>query len=350
MEGLSVTIFVTVQKVFYPLLCIMGIPANLFTFYMIVFRKCGMSDTAVVYLSCLALVDTSYVLWVVLIDLTLTFWLLQPFWHSHPWCGLLGFLQYGALYSSSWIVVAFTVERYLVLRSAAARPPCSQARATVLTCAGVVAASHLASVPLGWINEVAPVDVTVDGRNLTVPRCHYREETYSTVIVWVTTFMSGGIPIVLVMVFNYLIGCHLSRASRLFTKEERRVIRGRASRGMLRRTILLLGTVSVAFVVLSLPRFVTYCILRTEHNTAYFDRNDYRLPINIAGDVANMLQNLNSATNFLLYCVVSRRFRQELVRALTCKVRTREPASNLTHTVNVFSVSERKTTNKSPNI
>ncbi|XP_061781281.2 probable G-protein coupled receptor 139 [Nerophis lumbriciformis] len=359
MEGLSVTIFVSVQKVFYPLLCIMGIPANLFTFYMIVFRKCGMSDTAVVYLSCLALVDTSYVLWVVLIDLTLTFWLLQPFWHSHPWCSILGFLQYGALYSSSWIVVAFTVERYLALRSAAAAPrqPCSQARATALTCAGVVAASHLASVPLCWINVVVSVDVTVDGRNLTVPRCHYREELYATVIVWVTTFLSGGIPIVLVMVFNYLIGCHLCRASRLFTKEERRVIRGRATRSMLRRTILLLGTVSVAFVVLSLPRFVTYCILRTEHNTAYFDRNDYRLPINVAGDVANMLQNLNSTTNFLLYCVVSRRFRQELVRALTCKVRTREPASNLTHTMNVFSVSERKTTpcrdcpiaNKSPN-
>nr|XP_057921529.1 probable G-protein coupled receptor 139 [Doryrhamphus excisus] len=343
MEGVSVTIFVTVQKIYYPLLCIVGIPANLFTFYIICFRKCGMSDTAMVYLSCLAIVDTFYVVWVILIDLTLTFWVLQPFWHSHPWCSILGFLQYGSLYSSSWIVVVFTIERYLALRSTA-KQHFSQARVTKLTCAGVVVVSHLASVPLCWINVMESVDITVDGENVTLPRCQYRDETYSTVIVWVTTFLSGGIPIVLVIVFNYLIGCHLHRASNLFTKEERRVIRGRSTKGMVRRTILLLGTVSAAFVVLSLPRFVTYCILRTEYNKVDFDRNNYRIPINIAGDVANMLQNLNSTTNFLLYCVVSRRFRQELVRTLTCTASARDPSSYVTQTLNVFSVSECKAT------
>ncbi|XP_044233189.1 probable G-protein coupled receptor 139 [Thunnus albacares] len=343
MEETSVTIFVTVQKIYYPLLCIMGIPANLFTFYMIRFRKCGMSDTAIIYLSCLAIVDTFYLVWVILIDLTLTFWLLQPFWHSHPWCSILGFLQYGSLYSSSWIVVMFTIERYLVLRITAAKQHFSQARVTKLICVAIVVVSHVVSVPLGWINIVSPVTFKVDGEDVTLPRCHYRNETYSTVIVWITTFLSGGIPIVLVIIFNYLIGCHLCRASNLFTKEERRVMHGRNTRGMLRRTILLLGTVSVVFVVLSLPRFVTYCILRTKYNNETFNRNDYSIPINVAGDLANMLQNLNSTTNFLLYCMVSRRFRQELVQVVTCKVRARELGSVLTHTtMKVFSVADRK--------
>ncbi|XP_019740477.1 probable G-protein coupled receptor 139 [Hippocampus comes] len=342
MEGVGVTIFVTVQKIYYPLLCVMGIPANLFTFYMIRFRKCGMSEPAALYLGCLAIVDTFYLVWVILVDLTLTFWLLQPFWNSQPWCGILGFLQYGSLYSSSWIVVVFTIERYLVLRSTAAKRHFSQARVTKLTCVAVVAASHLVSVPLGWINAVVSVNITVDGENVTLPRCQYRDEVYPTVIVWITTFLSGGIPIVLVIAFNYLIGHHLCRASNLFTKEERRVMRGRSARGMLRRTLLLLGTVSVTFVVLSLPRFVTYCILRTEHNTRSFNRNDYRIPINVAGDVANMLQNLNSTTNFLLYCMVSGRFRQELLRVVTCKAVTGEPSSFLTRTMTVFSVSEQK--------
>ncbi|XP_077595752.1 putative G-protein coupled receptor 139 isoform X1 [Stigmatopora nigra] len=344
MEEVGVTIFVTVQKIYYPLLCIMGIPANLFTFYMICFRKCGMSDTAVVYLSCLAIVDTFYLVWVILIDLTLTFWLLQPFWHSYPWCGILGFLQYGSLYSSSWIVVVFTIERYLVLRSTEAKQTFSQKRVTRLTCIAIVVASHLMSVPLGWINVVVPVNITVDGENMTIPRCQYQKEIYSTVIVWITTFLSGGIPIVVVIIFNYLIGLHLCRVSNLFTKEERRVMHGRSTRGMLRRTILLLGTVSLAFVVLSLPRFVTYCILRTQYNTEYFNRDDYTIPINIAGDLANMLQNLNSTTNFLLYCMVSGRFRQELFRVVTCKDVTRETISFLTHTMKVFSVSEQRVT------
>ncbi|XP_013880741.1 probable G-protein coupled receptor 139 [Austrofundulus limnaeus] len=339
MEETSAAVFVTVQKIYYPLLCIMGIPANLFTFYMICFRKCRMSNTAVIYLSCLAIVDTFYVIWVILVDLTLTFWIVQPFWHSHPWCGILGFLQYGSLYSSSWIVVVFTIERYLVLSSMAARQHFSQPWVTKMTCMAIVLVSHLVSVPMSWINIVTPVNLTVEGENTTLPRCRYRNHTYSTVVVWMSTFLSGGIPIVLVTIFNYLIGFHLCRASNLFTKEERSIMSGRSSRGTLRRTILLLGTVSVAFVVLSLPRFVTYCILRTKYNHESFDRNDYSLPINVAGDLANMLQNLNSTTNFLLYTMVSRRFRQELLQVLTCKARANEPGSLLTHTtMKVFSV------------
>ncbi|XP_034556071.1 probable G-protein coupled receptor 139 [Notolabrus celidotus] len=350
MEGASVTAFVTIQKIYYPLLCIMGIPANLFTFYMICFHKCGMSDTAIVYLSCLAIVDTFYLVWVILIDLTLTFWLLQPFWHSNPMCGILGFLQYGSLYSSSWIVVVFTIERYQVLRSTAAKQHFSQARVTRLTCVAIVLVSHLVSVPLGWINVASPVNLTVDGENMTLTRCHYRDRAYTTIIVWITTFLSGGVPIALVIIFNYLIGYHLCRASNLFTKEERRVMHGRSSRGMLRRTILLLGTVSMAFVVLSLPRFVTYCFLRTKYNTDYFDRNDYSIPINVAGDLANMLQNLNSTTNFLLYCMVSRRFRRELVQVVTCKEKARELGSVLIHTtMKVFSVVDHKAIPSSDN-
>ncbi|KAM3861537.1 putative G-protein coupled receptor 139 [Diretmus argenteus] len=343
MEGGSFNIFITVQKFYYPFLCVMGIPANLLTFYTICFRKCGMSDTAIIYLSCLAIVDTFYLVWVSLIDLTLTFWLLRPFWHANPWCGILGFLQYGSLYSSSWIVVVFTIERYLVLSSTAAKQHFSQTRVTKLTCVAIVLVSHLVSVPMGWINQATPFNYTVEGENVTMPRCRYRNETYTTVLVWIATFFSGGIPIILVIIFNYLIGYHLSRASKLFTKEERRTMSGRSTRGMLRRTMLLLGTVSVAFVVLSLPRFVTYIILRTRYNDKDFDRNNYSIPINLASDLANMLQNLNSTTNFLLYCMVSRRFRQELLQMLTCKAKARELGSLLAHTtMKVFSVADHK--------
>ncbi|KAJ8008957.1 hypothetical protein DPEC_G00083810 [Dallia pectoralis] len=330
MEGASV--FITVQRVYYPLLCIVGIPGNLFTFYMICFRECGMSHTAIVYLSCLAIVDTFYLVWVILLDLTLTFWQSQPFWHSHPACAIMGFLQYGSLNSSSWIVVVFTIERYLVLSGTLTMQRFPRAKVTRLTCVSVVLVSHLASVPMGWINVVTSKNVTVDGLNVSLPRCHYRDHLYSTVLVWVTTFLSGGIPIVLVIVFNSLSGINLIRAGRLFTKEDRRVVRGGSAKVTVRRTILLLGTVSVTFVLLSIPRFVTYCILRTKYNHEGFDRNDYHLPINVVGDLANMLQNLNSTTNFLLYCVVSRRFRQEVLNTLACKTKIRELGSVLSQT------------------
>lgn len=306
---------------------------------MIRFRKCGMSAPAVIYLSCLAIVDTSYLVWVILLDLCLTFLTPQPFWHSHPWCNILSIIQYGTFYSCAWIVVVFTIERYLVLSSTTAKQRFTRSRTTVLTCVAIVVVSHLASVPMGWVYEVTTVNLTLETGNVTLPRCLYRETVYSTAIVWVNSFLSGGIPIALVIIYNSLIAYHLCRSSRLFTKEERRTIHGSNTRGMVRRTIILLGTVSVTFVVLSLPRFITYCILRTKYNHTDFDRNDYSIPINVASDVANMLHNLNSTTNFLLYCMVSRRFRQELLSTLTCKARARDLSSTVTqNTMKVFSV------------
>uniref|UniRef100_A0A4W6BZY6 G-protein coupled receptors family 1 profile domain-containing protein n=1 Tax=Lates calcarifer TaxID=8187 RepID=A0A4W6BZY6_LATCA len=307
MEGAGVTIFVTVQKIYYPLLCIMGIPGT------IKHTQYQNTERYTIY------IINDFIIYVINNFIDGNKSLLAHFVLSDNKQRQTTIYSYDQL--SSWIVVVFTIERYLVLRSTAAKQHFSQAWVTKLTCMAIVLVSHLFSVPLGWINIVTPVNFTVDGENVTLPRCRYRDEAYSTVIVWITTFLSGGIPIVLVIIFNYLIGYHLCRASNLFTKEERRVMRGKSTRGMLRRTILLLGTVSVAFVVLSLPRFVTYCILRTEYNNEHFNRNDYSIPINVAGDLANMLQNLNSTTNFLLYCMVSRRFRRELVQVVTCKAK-----------------------------
>lgn len=167
---------------------------------------------------------------------------------------------------------------------------------------------------------------------VTVPRCLYRDALYSTVVVWVMSFLSSGIPILLVILFNSLMAYQLLGSSHLFTKEERQKIRVSRARGSGRRTLMLLGIVSVAFVVLGLPRFVTYCILRTKHNSADFDRDDYSIAINVIGDVANMLHNLNSGTNFLLYCVVSRRFRQEIVNIFRCRVRAQKLNSFFTQT------------------
>ncbi|XP_066571020.1 probable G-protein coupled receptor 139 [Amia ocellicauda] len=340
------SVFVIIQKVYYPFLCAVGIPANLFTFYMIRFRKCGMSETAIIYLGSLAIMDCFYLIWVILLDLTLTFHQAQPFWHSYPWCGILSFLQYGSLYSSSWIVVVFTIERYLVLRITKAKKHFSKTGIIVFITILIILLCHIISIPLYWIHDVTLLNITMAGENVTVSRCLYNNKLYSTVLVWITTFLSGGIPIILVIVFNSLIAHHLQKARKMFTKEERRTMKGVTSKGMVKRTIMLLCTVSVTFVVLSLPRFVTYCILRTMYNYKEFNRNDYSLPINVISDLANMLQNLNSTTNFLLYCMVSRRFRQELLWLLTCKPKGRELGSFITQTtMKVFSVMDHKAEN-----
>ncbi|XP_043917786.1 probable G-protein coupled receptor 139 [Protopterus annectens] len=336
-------LFVVIQQIYYPALCVFGLPANLFTAYMIQFQKCGMSKTAGIYLTSLAIMDFFCLLWGALIDLSL-YWLQgYTFWNREPWCGLLTVMEYGAMFSSIWIIVAFTIERYLVLRSTHARQQHSESAITVKIVFGVIVTSHLIGVPSFWINEVLVGNFTSGNETKALPQCTYKDDAYATVVVWLHTFIQGGIPFSLIMVFNFLLGYELHKAGKMFTKEQKKAMNVIGRKGVVTRTMLLLLTVSFTFVALCLPRFVTYCILRTIYNTPNHDRNDYKQLINVFADIGIMLQYLNSAINFLLYCVVSKQFRFAFWTLLSCKGRIKQRKSLASQlTSNIFAVIEKK--------
>ncbi|XP_072356142.1 probable G-protein coupled receptor 139 [Scyliorhinus torazame] len=313
--------FITVQKIYYPSLCAIGIPANLLTVYTIHYRKCGMSKVARCYLISLAIADSMCLFWGGLIDLSLGWLDPYRFWNSSPWCGLVTVLEYGSVFSSIWIVIVFTLERYLVLRSTHARQHCSQTKVAIRIIFSVIVITHLIAVPAYWINSSELRNFTQDNETRVMPICGYNDSFYSTAVVWFHTFISGGIPYILLIIFNCLIGQQLYTASRMFTREQLKSINGVTTRRLVKKSILILFTVSFAFVVLSLPRFVTYCILRTVYNTPKHNRDDYSQLINLFADIGIMLQWLNSATNFLLYCVVSEQFRTEFFLVLNCRCR-----------------------------
>ncbi|XP_060711859.1 probable G-protein coupled receptor 139 isoform X1 [Hemiscyllium ocellatum] len=320
--------FVTVQKIYYPALCAVGIPANLLTIYTIHYRKCGMSKVARLYLISLAIVDSMSLFWGGIVDLSLSWLDPNPFWNRSPWCGLVTVLEYGSVFSSIWIVIVFTLERYLVLKSTQARRQCSQTKVIIWIILSVILVSHLIALPTYWINSSVLQNVTLHNQTLLQPICTYSDRFFSTVVVWFHTFTTGGIPYILLIFFNCLIGQQLYRASRMFTREQLKSINGVTTRRLMKKSILILFTVSFAFVLLSLPRFVTYCILRTAYNTPKHNRDDYSQLINLFADIGIMLQWLNSAINFLLYCAVSKRFRTEFFLVLTCWwKKPRSPAS-----------------------
>ncbi|XP_069739676.1 probable G-protein coupled receptor 139 isoform X2 [Narcine bancroftii] len=288
-----------------------------------------MSTIARLYLISLAIADTLCLFWGSLIDLSLLWWDPNPFWSSSPWCELLTVLEFGSVFTSTWIVIVFTLERYLVLSRTRPRQPCSQTRVTVGVILSIALVSHLVAIPAYWIYGSKLQNSTLPNQTEQVHVCVYNRSFFSTAVVWFHTLVSGGIPYVLLILFNVLIGHQLYAASKMFTQEQLKSINGVTTRALMRKSILILFTISFTFVLLTLPRFVTYCILRTAYNRPEHDRDDYSQLINIFADIAIMLQWLNSAINFLLYCVVSKPFRRELFLVLTCRTRTSDtPTSN----------------------
>ncbi|XP_072912028.1 probable G-protein coupled receptor 139 [Hemitrygon akajei] len=329
--------FVTVQKIYYPSLCAIGIPANFLTIYTLYSRRCGMSMVARLYLISLAVADSLCLFWGALIDLSLVWLDPSPFWVISPWCELLTVLEYGSIFTSTWIVITFTIERYLVLRSTRVRQPDSQTKVTIRVIISVAVASHLIAAPAYWIYNSELLNSTVPNQTEKARKCTYSDSFFSTAVVWFYTLVSGGIPYILLILFNILIGHQLYTASRMFTQEQLRSINGVTVRGLVKKSILILFTISFTFVLLTLPRFVTYCILRTAYNRPDHNRDDYNQMINFFADIGNMMQWLNFAINFLLYCVISKSFRQEFLQVLTC--RTQAPSAPNSNTqMKVYSI------------
>ncbi|KAG7228209.1 hypothetical protein INR49_013372, partial [Caranx melampygus] len=82
-----------------------------------------------------------------------------------------------------------------------------------------------------------------------------------------------------------------------------------------RKSVVLLVTVSMTFLLLSVTRAITQIILRTTHMYS-FDRDDYSLRINVAADTGTMLSLSNAAANMYLYVCTQSKFRQEFLACL----------------------------------
>ncbi|CAH1273669.1 GPR139 [Branchiostoma lanceolatum] len=90
-------------------------------------------------------------------------------------------------------------------------------------------------------------------------------------------------------------------------------------------------TISTVFVLLWLPRLVYLLKLRINN----IDRHA-ELSWRLGSDISNMLGLLNSSINIFLYCFADKRFRQDLVRILTCGRRQSVPVVNMLRNADTF--------------
>ncbi|XP_078692864.1 putative G-protein coupled receptor 139 [Branchiostoma floridae x Branchiostoma belcheri] len=88
------------------------------------------------------------------------------------------------------------------------------------------------------------------------------------------------------------------------------------------KPIYILLTISTVFVLLWLPRLVYLLIVRINN----IDRHG-ELAWRLGSDISNALGLLNSSINIFMYCFADKRFRQDLVRILTCGRRQSAPVA-----------------------
>lgn len=123
-------------------------------------------------------------------------------------------------------------------------------------------------------------------------------------LVGAQTLVAYVLPFLIILTLNRLTLRQISLSNRVhvataadLTLEAYRVTPLLRSRK--RKSVVLLVTVSMSFVLLSVTRAITQIIIRT---TFFYgqDRNDYNLQINVAADIGGMLSLSNAAINTYL--------------------------------------------------
>ncbi|XP_038675532.1 probable G-protein coupled receptor 139 [Scyliorhinus canicula] len=311
---------VKLQKVFYPLLAVIGIPSNIVAFLIFWQRNCMVSKSSTYYLMAISVADTLVLLLIVIIELVLRFHILEPFWMRDPWCTIRDILNYGAYNASVWLVVTFTVERFIAISGFRLKAKLCTSRCAIMVITLTFVLSYLLAIPYFWSNHSQMrqiynnVTETLEIRYV----CIYKRKIshfFVHGLVWFQTILDYIIPFIIIFTLNGLTLRLIVRSNKVHHSSKVKGMGNSASylhfRAQKRKSVLLLITISMSFALLCATRLVTQLILRI----AYYDidRADYSQTINVVADIGSMLDLTNMAINMYLYACTQSKFRKELL-------------------------------------
>ncbi|XP_069752412.1 probable G-protein coupled receptor 139 [Narcine bancroftii] len=290
---------------------------NLFAIYIICCRSCSLSKTTTIYLVALAVSDTLCLIWAGVLNLTKLWLGPNSKWvYTTWWCASI-VLEYGTILLSVWIIMAFTIERYVVLFNKRLKFHVAKPKNTWWIILSVAITCYILTTIGFLINKFAKHSVATAiwvSRNFTSD-CHkqcglYQHHFFPT-SVWLYTILSGGIPYLLILLFSILIVYRLHHETRVHSEFESAAFI--FTRVKSRRSAQIMLTVSFAAIALGLPRFIAECLPSSLNGVNYFD---YSMVTSLVPDILFMLQWLNSAINFWLFSSASSAFRRECVAVL----------------------------------
>ena len=323
-----------------PIIIVLGTFGNVFSF-IILRRRAMVKVSSYHYLASLAVAD-SLVLYIGLLRLWLGELTGMDFHDSSNWvCKLTVSFGYTASDLSVWLIIAVTVERYIVVcfpLKASTMINTSRAKRVI---GFLVLLMFSINLHFMWTVEI--VQRPVDGKN--VSNCEaspQHQHLVNEVWPWVDACIYSFVPFIVILVLNILIICEVVEArnhrrqmqntpEHHYHQQTTRLRNGDSSTttsscrrscgpGEGTKLTVMLLTVSFAFLLTTLPMNVSLIV------TAFWQQYQNTLrqiaQFKLAKTVAELLMYVNHSINFFLYCATGQKFRQQIVHMLGCKKQT----------------------------
>ncbi|XP_048456378.1 probable G-protein coupled receptor 139 [Rhincodon typus] len=301
------------QYFYYPITAIVGIPVNVVTIFVLLYKDCGLSPCVRRYLAAMAVAD----LLVIILDLILRhipivfkeqFYFL---WYIRM-CNFHAVLLYAATDCSVWFTITFTFDRFVAICCQKLKSKYCREKTAAVVLGTVTVLSCLKNI--FWY-------FMLSGRYTlsNVPWfCHASLSVYFS-RVWVTIeflhhVLTPTLPFLMILLLNVFTVRHI-----LVTSRTRRRLRVHANGKIHRDTemqsrkksIILLFVISVNFILLW-SMLMVYSIWIRMYNFGY---TSFILDLFVM-ELGFMLQLLSCCTNTTIYVVTQTKFREQLKNVL----------------------------------
>ena len=287
------------------------------------------------YLVALAVADSS-VLWI-----GLPHWWLKVFGinirdMSNVVCKLHVFLLYSAIHSSAWLLVVVTLQRLVCVCFPLSARVLSTPKSATLVIIAVIAVVFGLNMHSFWTFDVWPITVN----NGTVRNVCYSQTYFVKGIwTWIDFSVSSFVPFVVIVICNAIIIYKIfqARKSREICMNVQQV---KGQEKMMQLSVTLV-TISFVFLLCTCPTTVYFIVEPYWKGVDSSPRS--KASRYLTHTVAHFLFYLNSAINFILYCVTGPSFRQELARVVCHRGRPYRQTSKTSMTSFTCSTRNRST-------
>ncbi|XP_067865178.1 probable G-protein coupled receptor 139 [Heterodontus francisci] len=304
-------IIVQIENIYYPILAVIGVPANLVTIGILSRGKCGLSECITRYLVAMAVADLTILIFEVILYEIKDAYFPYSFLNYTPICSLNLALLFISIDCSVWLTVAFTFDRFVAICCQRLRTRYCTERTAAVVIAVVASLSAAQNVPIYFIYEPREL---IDN----VPWSCFVKSSFYTLpawkaYLWLETILIPFLPFVLILLLNALTIRHIVLANKVRSR-----LRGDSNilnhndpeMKNRRKSIILLLAISGNFILLWMVIFIFF--LCVQFADVHFFKTNYRDSFTIMEQSGYMLSCLSSCTNTFIYAVSQSKFREQL--------------------------------------
>ncbi|XP_067864808.1 probable G-protein coupled receptor 139 [Heterodontus francisci] len=303
----------SIQKVYFVILAIIGVPVNLLAIVILSQGKCGLSTCTTRYLVAMAMGDLLVIITEVILWRINYYYFPGSFLNITPVCSVIYFLSCAAIDCSVWFTITFTFDRFVVICCQKLKTKyCTEKTAAVLLATTCILLC-LKNIPFYFTYEPGEIIDNVPWF-CSIKPSYYSDAPWGE-FDWFDSVLTPLLPFALILLLNTLTVRHILVASRV-----RKRLRGQ-SKGENRRdpemesrrkSVILLLTISGSFI---LP-WLTYVMYFITCNIAGIYLEDYTDPFYVVGQVGFMLQFLSCCTNTFIYGATQSKFREQVKKTV----------------------------------